>query len=35
MRHGVSEVQAEKLAQDLKDPGTRGDDELKGRWRNL
>jgi len=25
----------EKLAQDLKDLGTRGDDELKERWRNL
>ena len=35
MRHGVSEVQAERLAQDLKDLGTRGDDELKERWRNL
>jgi Protein of unknown function (DUF2924) len=35
MRHGVSEVQAEKLAQDLKDLLTRGDDELKERWRNL
>src|SRR5271170_496505 len=35
MRHRVSEVQAEKLAQDLKDLGTRSDDELKERWRNL
>ena len=35
MRHGVSEVQAEKLAQGLKDLRTRGDDELKERWRNL
>jgi Protein of unknown function (DUF2924) len=35
MRHRVSEVQAEKLAQDLKDLGTRGDDELKERWRKL
>jgi hypothetical protein len=35
MRHGVSEVQAERLAQDLKNLGTRGDDELKERWRNL
>ena len=35
MRHGVSVDQAEKLAQDLKDLGTRGDDELKERWRNL
>ena len=35
MRHGVSEVRSEKLAQDLRDLGTRGDDELKERWRNL
>ena len=35
MRHRVSVVQAEKLAQDLKDLATRGDDELKERWRNL
>jgi hypothetical protein len=35
MRHRVSEVQAEKLAQDLKDLGTRGDDELKEHWRSL
>jgi Protein of unknown function (DUF2924) len=35
MRHGVSVDQAEKLAQDLKDLATRGDDELKERWRNL
>ena len=35
MRHGVSEVQAERLAQDLKELKTRGDDELKERWRNL
>jgi hypothetical protein len=35
MKHAVSEVQAERLAQDLKDLGTRGDDELKKRWRNL
>jgi hypothetical protein len=35
MRHGVSEVQAEKLAQVLKDLETRGDDELRQRWRNL
>ena len=35
MRDGVSEVQGEKLAQDLKDLGTRGGDELKERWRNL
>jgi Protein of unknown function (DUF2924) len=35
MRHGVLEVKAEKLAQELKDLGTRGDDELKERWRKL
>ena len=35
MRHRISEVQAEKLAQELKDLGTRGDDELKERWRKL
>ncbi len=35
MRHGISGVQAEKLAQELKDLGTRGDDELKERWRKL
>jgi hypothetical protein len=35
MRHGISEVQAEKLAQELEDLRTRGDDELRERWRNL
>jgi Protein of unknown function (DUF2924) len=35
MRHGVSDVRSERLAQDLRDLGTRGDDELKERWRNL
>jgi hypothetical protein len=35
MRHGVSEVQAERLAKDLKELKTRGDEELKERWRNL
>jgi hypothetical protein len=35
MRHGVSEVRSEKLAQNLRDLGTRGDDELKERWRQL
>jgi hypothetical protein len=38
MRHGVSgvsKVQAEGLAQDLRDLGTRGDDELKECWRKL
>ena len=34
MKH-VSEVQAEKLGQELKDLETRGDDELKNRWRRL
>jgi hypothetical protein len=33
MRHGESEVQSENLVQDLTDLGTRGDDELKERWR--
>src|SRR5208283_3996442 len=31
----VSEVKSEKLAQELKDLETRGDDELKERWRSL
>ena len=31
----VSEVKSEKLAQELKDLETRGDDELKTRWRSL
>ena len=35
MKHGVSEVRSEGLAQDLRDLGTRGDAELKERWRNL
>jgi hypothetical protein len=35
MRHGVSEVWSEKLAQDLRDLGTYGDDELKERWHNF
>jgi hypothetical protein len=35
MRHKASEVRSEKLAQDLRDLGTRGDDELKERWRSL
>jgi Protein of unknown function (DUF2924) len=35
MRHGTLEIQAEKLAQDLKDLGTRGGDNLKEYWRNL
>src|SRR6202162_1206192 len=35
MRRMVSDVQSEKLAQELKDLETRGDDELKDRWRSL
>jgi hypothetical protein len=35
MRDGVSEVWSEKLVRDLSDLGTRGDDELKERWRQL
>jgi hypothetical protein len=35
MTHGLPKTGPERLAQDLKDLGTRGDDELKGRWRNL
>jgi hypothetical protein len=35
MKQGISKVQAEKLAQGLKDLRTRGDDELRERWRNL
>jgi Protein of unknown function (DUF2924) len=35
MTHGLPKTGPEKLAQDLKDLGTRGDDELKERWRNL
>jgi hypothetical protein len=35
MRHGVSEVRSKKLAQDLRDLGTCGDDELKERWRSF
>ena len=35
MQQGLSEVKTEKLAQDLKELGTRSDDELKERWRNL
>jgi hypothetical protein len=35
MRDGVSEVWSEKLVQDLTDLGTRSDDELKERWRQL
>jgi hypothetical protein len=35
MERMVSEVKSEKLAQELKDLETRGDDELKNRWRSL
>ena len=35
MRRMVSDVKAAKLAQELKDLETRGDDELKNRWRSL
>jgi hypothetical protein len=35
MTHGLPKPGPEKLAQDLKDLRTRGDDELKERWRNL
>ena len=31
----VSDAKSEKLAQELKDLETRGDDELKNRWRSL
>src|SRR5882672_3254143 len=35
MKRMVSEVKSEKLAQELKDLETRGDDQLKNRWRSL
>jgi len=35
MKRMVSEVKSEKLAQELKDLETRGDDELKHCWRSL
>src|ERR1700731_1738924 len=35
MKRMVSNVKSEKLAQELKDLETQGDDELKGRWRSL
>ena len=35
MRHGISEDKAEKLAQELKDLETQGDDKLKDHWRGL
>src|SRR2546425_10107255 len=35
MKRMVSDVKSEKLAEELKDLETRGDDELKDRWRSL
>jgi hypothetical protein len=35
MKRVVSNVKTEKLEQELKDLETRGDDELKDRWRSL
>jgi Protein of unknown function (DUF2924) len=35
MTHGLPQTEPEKLAQGLKELGTRSDDELKERWRNL
>jgi hypothetical protein len=35
MGHRASEFRSEKLGQDLRDLRTRGDDELKERWRSL
>src|SRR6266404_4559376 len=35
MKRMVSEVKSEELTQELKDLETRGDDELKNRWRSL
>ena len=35
MKRMVSDVKSEKLLQELKDLETRGDDELKNRWRSL
>ncbi len=35
MKRMVSNVKSEKLLQELKDLETRGDDELKERWRSL
>ena len=35
MTHGLPKTGPEKLAQDLQNLGTRGDDELKDRWREL
>src|ERR1700719_1686723 len=35
MKRMISSVKSEKLAEELKDLETRGDDELKHRWRSL
>jgi hypothetical protein len=35
MKRMVSEVKSEELAKKLKDLETRGDDELKNRWRSF
>jgi hypothetical protein len=35
MKRMVSEIKSAKLAQELKELETRGDDELKNRWRSL
>jgi hypothetical protein len=35
MKRMVSDIKSEKLEQELKDLETRGDDELKDRWRSL
>jgi hypothetical protein len=35
MKRMVSDVKSEKIAQELKDLETQGDDELKNRWRDL
>jgi hypothetical protein len=35
MKRIVSDIESEKLEQELKDLETRGDDELKNRWRSL
>src|SRR5258705_4839574 len=35
MKRQVSDVKSERLAQELKDLETRGDDELMDRWRSL
>jgi hypothetical protein len=35
LKRMVSDVKSERLAQEVKDLATRGDDELKDRWRSL